>query len=68
MPQDLTPEQRSRFNAILSGRPLGCRYILVQDNQTYGMEVIKTSNDPNELVADGARMIIIIDKEQMIVL
>ena len=63
--RDLTTGERSRFNAVLSGRGIARRYALVRDDAEDGMEVVTTDDRAEELLPEIQGDRILIDKEEM---
>ena len=66
----MTQQERSRFNALLSCRPMSRRYQLVRDDEELGMEVLASADNASEFTRAFpglGKKIFVIDKDAMMV-
>jgi len=68
--RSMTQQERSRFNALLSCRPMSRRYWLVRDDEELGMEVLASADNASEFTRAFpglGKKIFVIDKDAMMV-
>lgn len=68
--RSMTLQERSRFNALLSCRPMSRRYQLVRDNEELGMDVLASGDYTDSLTSASPGLgekILVIDKKVMTV-